>query len=223
MDDFTAFLQKQLVDFFSPHFESRDDLMDFLADAFDYKNGSLTKRQILYQTQRFVSLANNIEKISPASDGLKILFLRICLESLQSLSSCNKNKFTPIFAKCFSDEGKDYILRNFKLSYFEDEYCGLTFEAHYDITVTDFLWIIKEIRNNIAHNGRGWSMQFFARDDDSIWLTSMETDQKIIEYKFHQTGRKMRTYHFDTTLNYEKFIFYFVEACINYIHSVFPK
>ena len=92
------------------------DILRRSASLPENNNGSLTKRQILYQTQRFVSLANNIEKISPNSDGLKILFLRICLESLQSLSSCNKNKFTPIFAKCFSDEGKDYILRNFKLS-----------------------------------------------------------------------------------------------------------
>ena len=223
MNEIDAFYQKQLEDFLRPHFESSDDLTNFLSDVFDYENGPVVKRQMLYQTMRFVLLANNIEKISPNSDGLKILFLRICLESLQSLSNCNKNTFIPTFADCFTDEGKDYILNHFKLSFFEDEYCGLTFEAYHDITLTEFLWLIRVIRDNIVHNGRYWSMQLFARDEDSIWFTSMETDKKVIEYKFHRKGRKIVQYHFDTTLNYERFIFYFVGACINYISKITAK
>ena len=220
MNEIDAFNQKILMDFLHPHFESSDNLKNFLSDVFDYKNGPVVKRQMLYQTLRFVSLANNIEKISPNSDGLKILFLRICLESLQSLSDCNKNSFILTFVGCFTAEGKDYILNHFKLSYFEDTYCGLTFDAHYDITeLKDIMWLFLAIRNDVVHNGENWSMQFFARDEDSIWLTSMETSNKVIEYKFHQSGEKMVEYHFDTTLNYEKFIFYFVEACINYIRA----
>lgn len=220
MNEIDAFYQKQLEDFLRPHFESLDALTDFLSDVFDYKNGSVVKRQMLYQTMRFVSLANNIEKISPASDGLKILFLRICQESLCSLSHYNKNKFIPTFARCFTAEGQDYILNHFKLSFFEDEYCGLTFEAHHDITLTEFLWLVRIIRDNIVHNGRYWSMQLFAYDEDSIWFTSMETNKKVIEYNFHRKGGEIVEYHFETTLNYERFIFYFVEACINYIRLV---
>ena len=59
MDDITAFYQKQLIDFYGPHFKSPDDLMDFLSDAFDYKNGSVVRRMMLYKVQKFVSLANN--------------------------------------------------------------------------------------------------------------------------------------------------------------------
>ena len=179
---------------------------------------------MLYQIQRFVSLANNIEKISPASDGLKILFLRICLESLQSLSNCDKKAFYNTFCEHFSDEGKDYILSHFKLSFFEDEYLGHTFEAHHDIILSDFLLIIKTIRDSIVHDGKNWSMPFFAHDEDSILFTSMETDEKMIKsYTYHRTDTKVIEYHFMTTLNYEKFIFCFVEACISYIDSIFPK
>ena len=222
MDDITAFYQKQLIDFYSPHFKSPDDLTDFLSDAFDYENGSITKRQMLYQVQRFVSLANNIEIISPNSDGLKILFLRICLESLQSLSNCDKKSFFQTFGDYFSIEGKDYILNHFKLAFIEIEYRGRPLTLYHDnITLPDFLWIIKVIRDSIVHDGKHWSMLFFARDEDSIWLTSMETGEemnKVIEpYKLHLTGNKMIEYHFETTLNYEKFIYYFVEACINFI------
>ena len=220
MNEIDAFYQKQLEDFLRPHFESSDALTNFLSDVFDYENGSVTKRQMLYKVQKFVSLANNIEIISPNSDGLKILFLVICIDSLRP-KKLNIDSFSPIFADYFSAEGKDYILSHFKLSYFEDNYRGLTFDAHHDITtLKEIMWLFIAIRNDLVHNGRGWSMQFFARDDDSIWLTSMETRKKVIEYKFYQSGGNMVKYHFDTTLNYEKFIFYFVEACISYISKM---
>ena len=148
------------------------------------------------------------------------MFFVICIESLKRPPNRESRAFAVTFANYFSAEGKDYILNHFKLSYFEDTYCGLTFDAHYDITeLKDIMWLFLAIRNDVVHNGENWSMQFFARDEDSIWLTSMETSNKVIEYKFHQSGEKMVEYHFDTTLNYEKFIFYFVEACINYIRA----
>ena len=221
MNEMDAFHQKELEDFLHPHFESTDALMNFLSDAFDYENGSITKRQMLFQIQRFVSLANNIEKISPHSDGLKILFLKICLESLQSLSNSNKDIFYDTFYDSFSSEARDYILDHFKLLFFDDEYCGHTFEAYHDITLSDFFWIIKTIRDRIAHDGEHWSIQFFALDEDSKWLTSMKTDEKIIKsYQYHRTGKKTVEYHFETTLNYERFTFYFVEACISYINRI---
>ena len=111
-------------------------------------------------------------------------------------------------------------LSHFKLSFFEDEYCGLRFNAHYDITLPDFLCIIKAVRDSIVHDGKYWSMQFFAHDEDSIWLTSMKADKKMIQYKFHRTDNEMIKYHFEATLNYDRFIFYFVEACINYIRKI---
>lgn len=220
MNDFVASCQKELVDFFSPHFESKDTLMEFLSDAFDYENGSVTKRQMLYQTQRFVSLANNIEKISSSSDGLRILFLRICLESLQSLSNCKKERFFDDFCDSFSNDGKDYILSHFKLVFFEDEYEELTLQITHDITLLDFLWIIKTVRDRIIHDGELWSTQFFSHDDNSSWYISVETDKKMIKsYQYHRPSKKMVEYHFETALNYERFIFYFVEACINYINK----
>lgn len=223
MNEVDAFYQKELENFLHPYFESPDDLTNFLSDVFDYENGSVVKRQMLYQTQRFVALANNIEKISPLSEGLKALFLKICLESLCSLSNCNAKTFYPIFADCFSAEGRDYILGHFKLLSFEDEYCGLRFDAHYNITLLDFLSIIKAIRDRIVHDGAHWSMQLFAHDEDSIWFTSMKADKKMIKYEFHRTDNEMIEYHFGTTLNYDIFIFYFVEACINYISKITAK
>ena len=55
--------QEELKSFYAPYFTKESDLDSFVSDAFDYENGSLTKRQMLYQVQRFVSLANDIDKL----------------------------------------------------------------------------------------------------------------------------------------------------------------
>ncbi|MCH5279496.1 MAG: hypothetical protein J1E60_06865 [Christensenellaceae bacterium] len=219
-NDLMDFFQKELEDFLRPHFESSDALADYLSDVFDYENGSIVKRQMLFQTKRFVSLANNIEKIVPFCDGLRLLFLKICLESLHSLSNC-KNNFYGVFCESFSAEGKAYILDHFKLLQFTDEYRGDTVYINHAINLSDFLFIIKIIRDRIAHDGELWSLRFFAYGEDSTWFTEIETDEEMIKsYKYRRESKKITTYYFKTTLNYERFIFYFVEACINYITQV---
>jgi hypothetical protein len=46
----------------------------------------------IFQVQRFVTLANEIDKIRPARDGLRILFLKCCMESLATLSGIKNKK-----------------------------------------------------------------------------------------------------------------------------------
>ena len=60
-----------------------------------------------------MSLANDIAQIRPGYDPLRILFLRICLESLRKDSGVDSNTFYQSFDSCFSDAGKQYILSNF--------------------------------------------------------------------------------------------------------------
>ena len=186
--------QKELELFYSPYFDSDTDLQNFLSGIFDYENGSLEKRQMIFQVQRFVSLANDIDKIRPARDPLRVLFLKIGLDALSSLAgyaSKKKKVFYSDFCKCFSKEGTDYILNNFKLSSFDDEYNGHSFEVYHDIDMNDFLNIIKTTRDAVAHDFTYWEMQFFAYDTDSIWCTSIETDEDIIlSYKYRSKAKK---------------------------------
>ena len=215
--------QKELELFYSPYFDSDTELQNFLSDVFDYENGSLEKRQMIFQVQRFVSLANDIDKIRPARDSLRVLFLKIGLDALSSLAgytSKMKKVFYSDFCKCFSKEGADYILNNFKLLSFDDEYNGYSFNVSHDIDLNDFLNIIKTTRDAVAHDFTYWKMQFFAYDTDSIWCTSIETDEDIIlSYKYRRKTKKVTTYDFQTTLNYERFIYYFTEACVNFISN----
>lgn len=226
LESFITQGQAELKSFYGPHFDTETELETFLFDALDYENGSLSRRQMLYQVQRFVSLANDIDKLRPGRDCLRMLFIKICLESLCSLSgytSKQKNLFYGKFTDCFSAEAKQYILDHFSLLSFDDEFYGHVFETSHNITMMDFLEIIKVTRDQIVHEGIYWEMQFFAPDDDSTWLTSIETKEKILKsYTYQSKEKRNTTYHFETTLKYERFIYFFVEACANYIKSFIP-
>ena len=219
--DFINKSKKELELFYAPFFHSGEELQYFLRDVFDYENGSLTKRQMVFQVQRFISLANDIDQIRPARDSLRVMFLKFGLDSLCSLSGyMNKTKqaFYDEFCTCFTEEGKNYILENFKLSSFQDEYKGHSFESGHEIDLGDFLNIIKVVRDKVAHDFNYWGIQFFAHDSDSIWLSEIETEENLLQsYKYQRKSKILTTYHFTTTLNYEKFIYYFTEACVGFI------
>ena len=187
--------KKELEHFYSPYFFSEEELQNFLSGVFDYENGALEKRQMILQVQRFVSLANDIDKIRPARDPLRILFLKFGLDALSSLAGYTKktkNIFYNDFCKCFSKEGSDYILNNFKLSSFFDEYNGHNFEASHDINLNDFFNIVKITRDAVVHDFTYWEMQFFAYDTDSVWCSSIETDENILlSYKYHRKKKKI--------------------------------
>ena len=152
-----------------------------------------------------------------------MLFIKICLESLCSLSGHTgkqKSLFYAKFIGCFSEQGKQYILSNFILSGFEDEYCGHVYEAHHNLTLEDFFEIIKVTRDMVVHEGIYWEMQFFAHDDDSTWIATIKTKEKLLKsYTYHSKDKREITYCFETTLKYEKFIYYFIEACVDFIKN----
>ena len=109
------------------------------------------------------------------------------------------------------------------MSGFDDEFCGHVYEASHELTLNDFFEIIKFTRNMVVHQGIYWEMQFFAHDDDSIWLASIETTEKILKsYTYQSKKSRSVTYHFETTMKYERFIYFFIETCVSYIKQIEP-
>jgi len=210
---------KDTMDFYSPYFKSAIARDEFIHQVFEFDWDERRPRRMLFQIQRFVTLATEIDKIRPARDGLRILFLKCGLESLTKLAGYrNAKEFFPAFERCFSDQGKTYILKNFKLSYFECSEDGIKYEINRDLTLSEFFNVVKATRDMVVHEGNYWEMQFFAYDEECTWLTGIETDQKILtSYQDTIPQQQKITYHFETTLQYDKFIFYFVEACIKLI------
>ncbi len=208
--------------FFRPYFNSREEMLNFYNEIAAYDNSDRIPRQMMNQIYNFITLANDIEKIRPARDSLKIMFLKTCLESLAKLSDRkgkDKAKFYTDFANYISDEGQNYIMKNFEVFSFQDTYKGVVFEPSYQLTVVDFFELIKVVRDKVVHDGNYWEVQFFARDQESTWISSIETEEKFLSYKFHDSTIQKREYHFQTRLNYEEFVYYFVEGCINYVKN----
>lgn len=212
----------EMADFYRRNFESEEDMIAFFVRVFKNDENDKTPRRMLNQVQHLISIANDMDKIRPGRDPLRIFFIKTCLEALCALSGMNNNKGKPVFYKKFigfmSAEGKAYILENFSLTRFDDVYMGHTYEASHELTIDDFFEIVKVVRDIVAHEGNYWQMQFFAQDDDSTWLASLETERKILkDYEYQYQDRMIRNYSFETTMQYEKFVHYFIEACVAYI------
>ena len=212
--------RSELTAFYHPYFESDDELNKFFYYIFLNDNKNKKLRWMMYDIIWFVSLADDIDTIRPGKDLLRILFFRICIEALQKDSGATDSVFFKKFESSFSAAGKQYILSHFAFSGIDvpDGLVGFNSHKGYQLTLMDFLWIIRAMRNMVVHDGDYWSMVFFARDNEFTWLTSLTTDDQIISC---QPKTKGLTYNFETTLQYDQFRFYFVEACLNYLKSYF--
>lgn len=183
---------------------------------------------MMNQIYNFVTLANDIEIIRPKRDPLRILFLRTCLEALYKLNK-GQQSIVNFYNDYISQEGQQYILNHFRFmglepDYEMDERSRLLFDnkEYYSLSINDFSLILFRIRCMAAHEGDFWSMQVFSYDNDSIWLTSISTAEKMISCHQQDNGKPV-TYHFETTLNYEKFVFYFVEGCIHFLKDYISR
>lgn len=214
MNDLIREWHEREIDFYAPQFSSRKEAEDFYEFVRSHNSETDTPMQMLHQVYNFVTLAIDIEKIRPARDGLRLVFVKTCLEALAVLSGYKKPDFYKMFSSFFSDEGKDYILSNFKLISFSIEVSGHTVDTHADLTIDNVLDIIKIVRDKTVHDCDYWSFQMFAQDDDSTWFSQLDTDKKV--QSLHNTNGTVQ-YHFSTTLQFNKFIYYFMEACIAFI------
>ena len=211
------YINDELIAFFNQCFKSEEKTVDFLKPIYDISKNNRAPLQMAFQVLNFVTLADDIEKIRPARDGLRIMLYRTCMESLASISGVNKKGFFKDFADCFSEEGQRHILTKFKFNGFDDEQFGLVLSFLFPLTMEDMLKVFKAIRDNVVHEGDYWSTQVFAQDEDSTWLVMLKTKEQFVSSYNYPNGKKEIEYHFETTLQYEDFKFYFIEACVNYI------
>lgn len=231
---FTGEYRKEYTEFYRPYFQNEEKLNDFFYQVFKNDATDKTPRRMMNQIQRFVSLANDIDKIRPSKDALRIVFIRTCIESLCKLANPNnetqerKDK-TSFFSKCLDKNSQEYILDNFIFTGLEPAYEieekeRLLFDQkeYYNLTIDDFGLILFAIRGMAVHEGDYWSMQFFSKNNEYTWVTQVTTDYKMIACYNLQKGKPI-TYRFETTLEYEKFIECFVKGCICYLQYYICK
>lgn len=220
--------QLKYEEFYSPYFDTKEDMNTFFISVFKHDDIDKTPRRMMNQIYNFVTLANDIEIIRPKRDPLRVLFLRTGLEAIYALNN-DQQSIVNFYNDYISQDGQQYILSHFRFmglepDYEMDEKSRLLFDTkeYYSLSISDFSMILFRIRCMAAHEGDFWSMQVFSHDSDSIWLTSMSTDDQMISC-YQKCKGKPITYRFETTLNYEKFVFYFVEGCIRFLKNYISR
>ena len=141
----------ELKEFYLSYFSDTTILDIFIERVFQFDWDDRKPRQMLFQVQRFITLATEIDKIRPARDGLRMLFLKCCMESLAKLSDMKTTAFYNSFATFFSEEGKKHILDNFSLSFIEHSKNGIEIDESFDLSIDDILSIIKAMRAPLFH------------------------------------------------------------------------
>ena len=222
--DWEKVIDDELKWFYGEYFD-QDNLSLFLKDVYSMDWDDRIPRRMISQIHRFVTLAQRIEEIYPPRDGLRILFLRMCLESLlyldDTIGNKNKNEFFDKYYDCLSDEACDYILNGFHLT-------GYTGSSNFDndgfvameagsLTISDFFRIMKYVRDQVAHEGNFWSFQMFSDREDVHLMTELKPDNKLTKAIMKTGEKEVFEFHFDSTLQFDRFIHYFTDACINYV------
>lgn len=231
---FIDWYRKEFTEFYDPYFTNEEELNNFFYQVFKSDDTDKTPRRMMNQIKHFVTLANDIGIIRPSRDALQIVFIRTCIESLCKLANKgNKQQEdedkSHFFSKYLDTQSHKYILDNFiftglETAYEMEEKERFLFDQKedYDLSIDDFGLILFTIRGMAVHEGDYWSMQFFSRDNEYAWLASVTTDYKMINCYKPQKGKAV-TYHFETTLEYDKFIECFVKGCICYLEKYIDR
>lgn len=229
---YPAELMKIFIEFYQQFFENDVELENFFENVFKFDQTNKTPRRILNQIQQLISIADDIDKIRPGRDPLRIFFMRSCLEAIYKLAGKTNKQAGIFFEEYLCEQGKEYILSSFKLLDMEPQ-VELTdekiiqFERKrvFNFELKHFAELFRSVRNNVAHEGNYYEMQFWARDNEYTWLSSCESDECVLDsalWKKKEFG--VVSFHFETTMMYEKFRYYFVKGCIkflnDYIHSL---
>ena len=73
------------IDFYQPFFSGQQDVEKFVSDCERLGPPKNTAKILMHQTQRLVSLSDDVEKIRPHDEPLKVLFLIMCAENIAKL------------------------------------------------------------------------------------------------------------------------------------------
>jgi hypothetical protein len=210
-----------LILFYTPYFYSKEGVEELVRKLVFAKTGKVGEDKnitlcMLNQVKRYIGIIEHINEDFPGRDGLVALFIRICMESLCKLSDTKMNVFCGKFCKCFCQEAEKYILDRFVLESLTVEGKELTECSGYKMSLEDFFYVMKHIRDQVAHEGVFWNFLFFSPDGSPL-QSYFESDETLILRGVKNCNDLIIQYNFETALLYEKFLLYFVDACVRYI------
>ena len=227
--NFVGEYKDEMFEFYRKGFENEEKEAEFFIKVLQCYQKKQAPFLMMNRVKNLVSVANDIDKIYPCRDPLKIVFIKSCMEGLCSLSDYKKSKKTAFFnefAECFSEKGKKYISDNFSLFHYKEteEYGKVQYKDK--MTVNAFLDILKFVRDEVVHDGKYWTVTIFKPSKAKYEYISgiLKGDKELFKNQPHlKEADKCEDLHIETGLDYDKFIAYFIEACANFILHYISK
>lgn len=147
------------INFYRPFFASDDETKTFVRNceelAPDVTNHNA--KIMMHQTQRLVSIADDLSSLRPGQEALQLLFLMICVEHISKLNDDftgegqSKRYVKRFFAEFISESVKDKLGKSFENNS-SMPMAALGLEKAVDL--------LYSVRCDVVHEGNYWSFSF---------------------------------------------------------------
>jgi hypothetical protein len=152
------------IEFYKPYFEDEQKAKSFVEELEPLTplDARYRSKIIMHQTQRLVSLAEEVENIRPKKDALKLFFLIVCSENVAKLHDNyedeNKSKFyvKKFFIDHVSQADQITIEKSFQHQSFRN------------LSLTESIELLYKVRCDLAHEGNYWGFRFAFDDMSNI-------------------------------------------------------
>ena len=144
------------IEFYAPFFISREEAASFVEkfESLSLENPYHPAKIMMHQTQRMLSLADDLPQIRPRREALQLLFLLICAEHISKLhdnfeGDGRSRAYTRRFFEELVPERHRETLRR-----------GFNSIDSQPLTVREIVDLLYDVRCDVVHEGRYWGFHF---------------------------------------------------------------
>lgn len=144
------------IDFFIPFFANRDNAREFVEplEALELEDHRHPAKVMLHQTQRLISISDDLPVIRKGRESLQLAFLIICAENIAKMhdnfdDEGSSRAYVRMFFEQFVLEKDRHLL---EVSFTTYELKPLDLRTTVDALYT--------VRCDVVHEGRYWGFQF---------------------------------------------------------------
>lgn len=155
------------IDFYEQFFPNRLVAQYFIEDLEAITDSKIPKHRakiMMHQTQRLITLADDVVNLRSNSDSLQLMFLIICTENIAKLyQNYKKGSKSKHFVRKFF---KELVCKNDQLilesNFFDHDNIALDLMSIVDI--------FYKIRCDVVHEGKYWEFHFFDKINNTVML-----------------------------------------------------
>lgn len=163
------------INFYRPFFASDDETKTFVKNCEELAPDVAIHdaKIMMHQTQRLVSIADDLPKLRPKIESLQLLFLMICVEHISKLhdgftgEGQSKKYVKRFFAEFITESDKDKLGKSFV------ERSSMPMSALGLERVVDLLY---SVRCDVVHEGKYWGFSFH---DGQIPMVNVDPDVNV--------------------------------------------